>query len=260
VDEGLSFIRNHVAKDKDKPFMLYLALTGPHTPWMPNDNFQHTSAIGTYGDFISQIDNVVYQVTELLRQLEVDENTMIVFASDNGAPWQEEDIQGYGHWSSRPWRGQKGDAWEGGHRIPLFIKWPAKIKKAQKYTFTLSLIDLMATFAELTNQPVASGFGEDSYSFHRVLNGDLSKPVRDNLINISSSGKLAITVGDWKYIDALGSAGFSTPARIEPAVNGPTGQLYNLKEDPAESTNRFFLDKEKVDELYGIMKKIVDKP
>jgi len=259
VEEGLSFIRNHVASDKDKPFMLYLPLTGPHTPWMPNDNFKDTSGMGTYGDFISQIDNVVYQVNELIEQLGVDENTMIIFASDNGAPWEEEDIQRYGHWSNRPWRGQKGDAWEGGHRIPMFIKWPSKIKKAQTYTHTLGLIDLMATLADLTNQTIDSGSGEDSFSFWDVLEGDIFHPVRDHIINISSSGKLAITEGDWKYIDAIGSAGFSAPSRVNPVVNGPTGQLYNLKEDPTESTNRFLLEKEKADELAALMKKLVDQ-
>jgi len=259
VEEGLSFIRKHVVTDKDKPFMLYLPLTGPHTPWMPNDNFKNTSEMGMYGDFIAQIDNVVYQVNELLIQLGVDKNTMIIFASDNGSPWQEEDIQGYGHMSNRPWRGQKGDAWEGGHRIPLIIKWPAKIKKAQTYSHTLGLIDVMATFADITNQTISSGYGEDSFSFQRVLEGDLSKPVRDHLINISSSGRLAITVGEWKYIDGLGSAGFSAPNRVVPLVNGPTGQLYNLKEDPVESTNRFFVNKEKADELSTLMKNLVDQ-
>jgi len=117
----------------------------------------------------------------------------------------------------------------------------------------------MATFADMTNQSIAAGFGEDSYSFYRVLNGDVAKPVRDHLIYISSSGRLAITSGEWKYIDGLGSAGFSAPNRVNPAVNGPTGQLYNLKEDPAESTNRFFLNKEKADELSALMKKFVDQ-
>lgn len=259
VEEGLSFIRNHVSGNKNKPFMLYLPLTGPHTPWMPNDNFKDVSGMGTYGDFITQIDNVVFQVNKQLKQLGIDENTMVIFASDNGAAWQEEDIQGYGHNASGQWRGQKGDAWEGGHRIPLFIKWPAKIKKAQTYNHTLGLIDLMATFADMTNQTIATGCGEDSYSFWSVLEGDLSKPVRDHLLYISSSGKLAITKGDWKYINALGSAGFSAPSRVAPVVNGPTGQLYNLKEDPAELTNRFFSDKEKVDELSALMNKLVDQ-
>ena len=259
VDEGLSFIKKHVASATNKPFMLYLPLTGPHTPWMPNDHFTDTSDMGTYGDFISQIDNVVYQVNELLKQLEIDENTMIIFASDNGSPWEEEDIQGYGHWSNAPWRGQKGDAWEGGHRIPMFIKWPATIKKSQTYQHTVGLIDLMATFADLTNQPIASGYGEDSFSFWSVIEGNITSPVRDHLINISSSGRLSITAGDWKYIDALGSAGFSAPGRVRPIHNGPTGQLYNLKEDPAESTNKFFSNKEKAAELSSLLKKMVDQ-
>ena len=257
VDEGLSFIKRHVTENKDKPFMLYLPLTGPHTPWMPNESFKNTSGMGTYGDFISQIDDVVYKVNNLLEQLQIDENTIVIFASDNGSAWQEEDIQGYGHRSNGQWRGMKGDAWEGGHHTPLFIKWPAKIKKQQKYTHNVSLIDIMATFADMTNQTVEEKYGEDSFSFYHVLNGDVSKPTRDHLIYISSSGKLAITKNNWKYIDALGSAGFSDPTRINPVPGGPTGQLYHLAEDPTESTNRFLTDKGKADELQALMKQIV---
>ena len=213
--------------------------------------------MGTYGDFISQIDDVVYKVNNLLEQLQIDENTIVIFASDNGSAWQEEDIQGYGHRSNGQWRGMKGDAWEGGHHTPLFIKWPAKIKKQQKYTHNVSLIDIMATFADMTNQTVEEKYGEDSFSFYHVLNGDVSKPTRDHLIYISSSGKLAITKDNWKYIDALGSAGFSDPTRINPVPGGPTGQLYHLAEDPTESTNRFLTDKGKADELQALMKQIV---
>jgi len=259
VDEGLSFIEKHVSENRDKPFMLYLPLTGPHTPWMPNNTFKDASGMGTYGDFISQIDHVVYQVNEILKQLQIDENTMVIFATDNGSAWQEEDIQAYGHRSSGQWRGMKGDAWEGGHRVPLFIKWPAKIKKAQKYTYNVSLIDLMATFADMTGQTIEKQYGEDSFSFYHVINGDLSQPARDHQIYISSSGKRAIVKDNWKYIDALGSAGFSAPERINPVPGGPTGQLYNLTEDPAETTNRFFTDKEKVNELQDLLNKLVDQ-
>lgn len=259
VDEGLAFIEKQVSENKDKPFMLYLPLTGPHTPWMPNDTFKDTSGMGTYGDFIAQIDHVVYRVNEVLKRLQIDENTMVIFTTDNGAAWQEEDIQAYGHRSSAGWRGMKGDAWEGGHRVPLFIKWPAKIKKARKYTGNVGLVDLLATFAEMTGQPIHSKYGEDSFSFFSAIAGDLTKPTRDHQIYISSSGKRAIVKDNWKYIDALGSAGFTAPGRIDPVPGGPAGQLYNLTEDPAETVNRFFTDKEKVNELQDLLHRLVDQ-
>ncbi|MDR1557344.1 MAG: arylsulfatase [Tannerellaceae bacterium] len=259
VDEGLAFIKRHVDRNKDKPFMLYLPLTGPHTPWMPNDVFKNSSGMGTYGDFIAQIDDVVFKVEDLLKQLGIDENTMVIFATDNGAAWQEEDKQQYGHRANGQWRGMKGDAWEGGHRAPLFIKWPAQVKKAQKYEQNVNLIDILATLADMTGQTVARKDAEDSFSFWHVLNGDLSKPTREHDIYITSSGKLAITKGDWKYIDAIGSAGFSEPSRLETVPGGPTAQLYNLAEDPAESTNRIFTDKGIADELQALMKQIVEQ-
>jgi len=259
VDEGLSFIKKHVTKNKEKPFMLYLPLTGPHTPWMPNNIFKNSTEMGTYGDFITQIDHMVHRVNEMLKQLQIDENTMVIFATDNGSAWEEEDILAYAHRSNGPWRGMKGDAWEGGHHVPLFIKWPAEIKNAQKYAGTVSLIDLLATFAELTGQAIDKRYGEDSFSFYPVINGNLSDPIRDHIIYISSSGKRAITKGDWKYIDALGSAGFSAPEHVDPVPGGPTGQLYNLAEDPAETTNRFFTDKETADELKALLEQLVDQ-
>jgi len=182
VEEGMQFIKDHVGSKKDNPFMLYLPLTGPHTPWMPNQTFEGTSELGTYGDFISQIDYVVYQINTLIKELDIEENTMVIFTSDNGSPWEEEDTQLYGHASNAPWRGQKGDAWEGGHRVPLFIKWPQKIKQAQTYIHTVSLIDFLATFADMTHQNLNSKNAEDSFSFYPAIQGDLNTPSRDLLI------------------------------------------------------------------------------
>src|SRR3546814_7660883 len=86
--------------------MLYLSLTGPHTPWVPGDDFKGSTSMGAYGDFVSRIDHAVYQITETLKSLDMEENTLVIFSSDNGAPWQEEDIQKYGHRSNIR-RGQK---------------------------------------------------------------------------------------------------------------------------------------------------------
>ncbi|MDR1202586.1 MAG: arylsulfatase [Tannerellaceae bacterium] len=257
VDEGVSFIENHIVNNKEKPFMLYLPLTGPHTPWMPGNSFKNTTELGVYGDFIAQIDHTVFRINEVLERFGIKENTMIIFASDNGSAWEETDNLQYGHLSNGQWRGQKGDAWEGGHHIPLFIKWPAKIKKAQTYPHTVSLIDILATFAEMTEQAIEEKYAEDSFSFYKVINGKWTKPIRDHLIYISSSGKLAITKGDWKFIDCIGSGGFTAPSNPKPYPNSPKGQLYNLRNDPAEFFNLYFKNKEKAEELSILLQTIV---
>jgi arylsulfatase A-like enzyme len=257
VSEGISFI-DREAKNK-KPFLLYLPLTGPHTPWMPDSLFKGTTMLGTYGDFIAQVDNVVNRVTAKLKELGIDKNTMVIFSSDNGAPWEEEDILQYGHQSNWGRRGQKGDAWDGGHHIPLCVKWPETIKPGATYRETVGLIDIFATLADITGQPLKNDEAEDSYSFRKVLDGDLQTPTRDHLIYLSSAGKLAIKKGPWKYIEGIGSGGFSFPSKLLPVKNGPTGQLYNLAQNSLESDNLFLRKKEVVNELSGLLKEIEER-
>lgn len=256
VNEGVSFIKNQTENNPQKPFMLYLALTGPHTPWLPDNKYKGKTMLGTYGDFILQIDNVVAQINTTLKLLKVDKNTIVIFASDNGAPWAEDDIQAYAHQSNYSRRGQKGDIWDGGHHIPLIIKWPAQIKNKFTYTQTVSLVDLMATFSELTGQSVKKMNGEDSFSFYKVLEEQTNIPIRDNIIYISSRGKLAIKKDGWKFIDGLGSGGFTEPQKILTIKDGPSGQLYNLDTDPLEMNNLYLLNPIKVKELSELLNKL----
>lgn len=256
VDQSISFINRQVKNEPQKPFMLYLPLTGPHTPWMPNEHFKGKTEVGTYGDFVVQIDHVVEQITNTLKTLKIEDNTIVIFSSDNGAPWPEDDIQRYGHQSNWTRRGQKGDIWDGGHHVPLIIQWPSKIKNSLTYTSTVSLIDFLATFSDLTKQPISSPYGEDSFSFYRVLTGETTRPVRDNIIYISSAGSLAVKKDGWKFIDGLGSGGFTAPGKIEPVKGGPRGQLYNLDNDPLESNNLYLQKHEKVEELSDLLNRL----
>jgi arylsulfatase A len=259
VDEGVRFISDQVNNNPQKPFMLYLALTGPHTPWVPDKKFKGSSELGTYGDFISQIDAVVKQITETLKSLNVYNNTLLIFTSDNGAHWSENDILTYAHQSNWSCRGQKGDIWDGGHHIPMFVSWPSKIKKPFTYTHTISLIDIISTLAEMTGRTIDKRYAEDSFSFFKVLNGEYDKPVRESLIYISSSDKLAIQKDEWKFINCLGSGGFTDPSSIKPVAGGPKGQLYNLAADPLESTNLYLQESAKADELSGLLQKLVEQ-
>src|SRR5690606_3765005 len=108
---------------------------------------------------------------EALKKYGIDENTLVVFASDNGAYWPEEEIELHHHDSNQRRKGQKGDIWEGGHHIPLIVTWPAIIKKPSTYSQLVSLTDFFSTFSELTGNRDENNSGEDSFSFLHVLRG-----------------------------------------------------------------------------------------
>lgn len=256
VKEGISFITKRAKNDPQKPFMLYLPLTGPHTPWLPNKKFKGETALGTYGDFILQVDDAVGQIVRALKLLKIEDNTMVIFSSDNGGHWEENDIQAYAHQSNYGRRGQKGDIWDGGHHVPLIIQWPAQIRKKFTYSQTVSLVDFMATFSEMTGQSIIKTYGEDSFSFYNVIKEQSNTPVRDQIIYMSCLGNLAIKKDEWKYIDCLGSSGFTQPVKVHPVKGGPLGQLYNLKTDPLEMNNLYLLNTAKVKELSTLLNKL----
>lgn len=259
VSEGLEFVKNHCASDQDNPFMLYLPLTGPHTPWLISDEFENRSEVSVYGDFIKQIDDVVYRFTKLLTDLNIDENTILIFASDNGAPWEEEDNLRFSHKSNGKLKGQKGDLWEGGHRIPLIFSWPKIVKTPRKTETLVSLLDFYATFSDILGYHQSDNQAIDSFSFKKVLSGVDVESDREDLIHISSSGRLAITSGNWKLIDFLGSGGFTKPSYSTPSVYGAQGQLYYLKDDLSESNNLFLDYPEIVQQLSNLQKEIIEK-
>ncbi len=257
VEEGIGFIER--SSKEANPFLLYLPLTGPHTPWVPEDQFRGQTPIGLYGDFVLNIDHVVRQVMEALERSGELENTILIFSSDNGAYWPEVEIEATGHDSNDGRRGQKGDVWDGGHRVPLIVHWPAQIDKAMEYTSLVSLTDLFATLCDLTGQEKGTGRGEDSFSFWHVLNGDLQTPVRPGMVHHSSGGYYAIRKDGWKFIDGLGSGGFTSPSKVEPEPGGPAGQLYDLKNDPGEENNLFLEEPERVEELKDELLISIDK-
>ncbi|MBI0400504.1 sulfatase family protein [Cyclobacterium marinum] len=230
----------------EQPFLLYMPLTGPHTPWLPSNESKGKSGAGLYGDFVMDIDQVVARISSKLEAEGLLDNTLIIFSSDNGAYWPAEEILLHGHDSNKGSRGQKGDVWNGGHRVPLIISWPSGIKKSNTYKGLVSLTDIYATLASLTGKRIPAGEGIDSKDFGPVLAGDMSFTTRENMVHHSSGGMFAIREGDWKYIDGLGSGGFTYPFKINPEENGPEGQLYQLNQDPLETTNLFEAFPEKI--------------
>ena len=238
VREGIRFIGEHASENRGNPFFLFLSLTGPHTPWVPIEKFRGKSPIGLYGDFVMETDYIVNQVQQTLKQLDIEDNTILIFTSDNGAYWPQEEIDLHNHDSNRGRRGQKGDVWDGGHRIPLIISWPARIKKSLKYNHFVSLTDFFATFSDIAGLEMNDEMGEDSFSFLHVLKGETEKAVRPTMTH--HTGRIsAIRNEEWKFLDGLGSGGFTDPAFVKPLPGGPGGQLYRIITDTLESENLY---------------------
>ena len=255
ADEAVAVLEQHTRKSSDKPFFLYLALTAPHTPWLPTAAFRGKSKAGPYGDFTVQVDAVVGRVLDTLRKLNLEEDTLLIVTSDNGAHWTPGDLKKYGHSASNHRRGQKADAWEGGHRVPLLARWPGKIKPGSTSDELVCLTDLLATCAELIGARLPDGAGEDSESLLPLLLGrKRERPIHEAVVHHSGSGLFAIRQGEWKLIDGLGSGGFSAPHTEKPKPGGPKGQLYNLAKDPAESENVYNKEPEVVKRLTVLLK------
>lgn len=242
-------------KDTKKPFFLYFPMNAPHTPWVPTNQFVGTSTAGEYGDFVQMVDTEVGKILQALEENGLEENTLVVFTSDNGAYWREEFIEKFNHRSNFNFRGMKSDVWEGGHHIPFIVKWPGKVETGTESNQLTSLTDFYATVADLLkteqqNKP------QDSFSLLPVVLGEESSIDRPAVIHHSGSGKFGIRKGNWKLIEGLGSGGFSEPKNPEPGPEDPEGQLYNLETDPQEQNNLYLTEKEKVQELNAKLKVI----
>ena len=193
-----------------------------------------------------------------LEELGLSDDTLVIVTSDNG-PEVGTTLNmrsQYRHDGARPWRGMKRDNWEGGHRVPMIARWPGQITPGSVTDQTVCLTDLMATCAALVNAPLPNDAAEDSFNLLPVLLGKAEQPVRDFTLHQTISLALAIRKGDWKFLDHRGSGGNNYAAgRLKTLFPAPDtepdapGQLYNLKEDPTETTNLYFQHPEIVKEL-----------
>ncbi|HLF35613.1 MAG TPA: arylsulfatase [Cyclobacteriaceae bacterium] len=224
-----------------KPFLLYLSLTSPHTPIAVSANWRDKSGLhNDYADFVMQTDFVIGQVLEALRRSGEEGNTLVIFTSDNGfAPYAgREKLEAQGHFPSGPFRGYKGDVWEGGHRIPFIIRMPGKVIPGTTCDQLVHQADVMATLAEIFGVDLPDNAGEDSYSLISLMKGG-TRPVRDNAISCQHDGLQSIRKGSWKLV----------------CSNPP--QLYNLDDDPAETRDVATGNPAMVSELLTLRAKLI---
>jgi arylsulfatase A len=258
-----------IAKAKS-PFFLYLPLTSPHTPIVPSREWQGKSRLGAYGDFVMQTDWVVGQIMAALDKAGVSENTLVVLTSDNGfAPYvgfnragggmeNHKDIEKLGHYPSADRRGYKSDIWDGGHRVPLIVRWPAKVKAGSTCDQLVSLTDLMATCADILGAKLPDTAGEDSVSLLPALLGRADKPLREAVVYHSIHGLFGIQKGAWKLDLCPDSGGWSAPRRGTPEAKAlPPVQLYDMRKDIGERANQSQAHPETVSELRALLEKYV---
>ena len=260
-DKSVAYINERAADAKSgKPFFLYLPLPAPHTPIVPVPPFKDASGINPYADFVMQCDHHMGQLFTALKENNIDENTLVVFTTDNGCSPQGNFgvLKEHGHDPSSGFRGHKADLYEGGHRVPFIVRWPKAIKAGQKTDAMACHTDLYTTLEAITGQTRQDVGGEDGYNLVPIFNGQ-STSGRATLVSHSISGHFAIRQGDWKLCLAAGSGGWSAP-REQDALrqNLPSMQLFNLAEDKAEQNNLIKTHPERAQELLKILQTEVD--
>ncbi|MBX3397155.1 MAG: arylsulfatase [Gemmataceae bacterium] len=238
TEEAVAFLERR-AKEPAKPFFLYVPLTSPHTPIAPTKEFDGKSGIGPYGDFVVQTDAAVGTLMDALAKLQLADNTLVIFTSDNGCSPQADfpDLAKKGHNPNHVYRGNKADIFEGGHRVPFLTRWPGTVKPGTTSERLVCLTDVLQTAAAIAQVPVPDAAGEDSVSFLPTLRGE-AQPARSAVVHHSINGSFAIREGDWKLCLCADSGGWSAP---RPGAKGvadlPKDQLFNLKSDIGETKN-----------------------
>lgn len=239
-DEFLGKAVSFIERNHKQPFFLYYAMHENHVPRLPHPRFKGSTSLGVRGDAVAQLDWSVGEILDTLDELEITENTLVIFSSDNGPVL----FDGYSdgaremngdHKAAGPWRGGKYTVWEGGTRMPFIAMWKGTIEPGLSGAL-ISQVDLLASLAALTDGKIPSGRASDSQNHMDALLGQ-SDEGRDYLVQQGIIGMKAIRKGDWKYVPPG-----EVRNRVKINVNvydkiHEPGALFYLPEDPNERTD-----------------------
>jgi arylsulfatase A-like enzyme len=251
--KAVAFIERH----KTEPFFLYFSTHDIHVPRVPHPRFAGTSGLGPRGDAIVQLDWCVGEVLRTLDQLALEENTILIFTSDNGPVvddgYEDQAVELLdGHKPAGPLRGGKYSAFDAGTRVPFLVRWPGQVQPGVSEAL-LCQIDLLSSMAALTGQRLDWQAGPDSFDVSAALLGK-SQAGRDHLVE--HAGTLSLIRGDWKYIEPSTGARFNANTNTE-LGNDPQAQLYNLRDDLGEKQNLAAQRPEIVKEMAVMLAKIM---
>lgn len=251
ADRAVDFINRQ--SESEKPFLLYMPLTSPHTPIAVNEGWKGKSQLNRYGDFVMETDAMVGKVMKAIEENDLAQNTLIIFTSDNGfAPTAgTAELESKGHFPSGPLRGYKSDCWEGGHRVPFIVRWPGKVEPGTVCDQLIHQADCLKTIAQVLEQKLPDSAGEDSFSLLPLLKG-IDEPIRKHAVSCSSRGVPSIREGSWKLILAPGSGGWSKGKSDQPV------QLYRLDVDLGETQNLASEHPEQVKKMKEILENFIE--
>ncbi|QZE12926.1 sulfatase-like hydrolase/transferase [Halosquirtibacter laminarini] len=238
ADLFLEKAKQYVTDHKDKPFFLYYALHEPHVPRLPNSRFVGKSGMGSRGDAILEADWCVGEFMKHLHKLGLDENTIVIFTSDNGPVTddgyadQADELLG-NHKPLGPLRGGKYSLYDGGTRIPFFVKWTNHIKPGESNAVVTQL-DFLASFASLLN---VKGIDLKDSEDHMdaILGKDLKG--RQELVFEALGHKTGLRQGDYIYIPPYKGGHYISWGVMNETGNSKEEQLYNITDDIAQQKN-----------------------
>jgi len=227
-----------IKENKEKPFFLFFSMHDIHVPRVVNPQFCGKSSMGARGDAILQMDWMTGQIVNSLKELGLEENTLIIFTSDNGPVvndgYEDQSAELLGkHKPAGELRGGKYSAFEGGTRMPTIVYWPNKVKHG-KSNALLSQVDLYASLAALVNVPIGENSAPDSENHIDAWLGYTDKG-RDVLLEQSVAAR-ALRMGNWKYIEKQKQLPFDDVKKIELGID-TIHQLYDLSIDLHEQNN-----------------------
>ena len=185
TDEAVKFIDER----KNEPFLLFFSHHIPHTPHLPRKEFLGSSGQGKYGDVIQELDHSTGRIMKALVDAGIDENTLVVFTSDNGPG---------GKGSAGPLRGGKYGTMEGGHRVPGIFRWPGQIPAGQTSDVTLSSMDLLPLFCALADVDLPEDRKIDGVNILPILKGEQSESPHEFLYYYNGTNLQAVREGNWK--------------------------------------------------------------
>jgi arylsulfatase A-like enzyme len=254
------------AQPKDQPFFLYFAPVAVHNPVTPDKDLAGKSAAGPYGDWIHELDQSVGRILATLDKMGATKDTLVLFTSDNGGVFRPENERllqttaiKAGLKINGTLRGSKHDVWEGGFKVPFIARWPGKVPAGSTAPQMVSVVDILATTAELVGTPLPAkdAGAEDSRSFLSVLLGSVDAKGREDMIIHSADGVFAVRKGRWKWIEGVPVEEIKDGVR-KTRKDQFRSQLYDTVADPAETKDVSAEHPEVVAELRDLLRRYRD--
>lgn len=247
------------SQDNHEPFFLYFALPSPHAPIIPNDEFIGKSQAGGYGDFMYQTDWVAGQVLEAIKLAGFEDNTIVIFSSDNGPErYAFERAEQYSHFSMGDLRGLKRDVWEGGHHVPFIFKWPGKVAAGSVSDEVISQVDVMASIGAIMPAQMPQDAAPDGYNLMPILLGkEYSTPLRQATVHNTYKNIWGLRQKKWLYINHSSGEHSKMPESFKELREyedfETEGLLFDLKQDPGQKINLYGQFPEIVDEMDALL-------